>query len=165
MYPQAYLDYLTHFASRDYFECHEVLEEHWKSEGMENDLWVGLIQLAVGLYHERRGNHKGARRMLTSALKKLEQHQSSLQSLGIDRPRLLSLLKKRVSTYNEDQLFIDFDLPLEDQILRTHYESSLQPSNLNDDSLIHKHSLRDRSDVIQERLLQQKIRQQARTLD
>ncbi len=33
MYPNAYLDYLVYFhGHRDYFECHEVLEEYWKKD-------------------------------------------------------------------------------------------------------------------------------------
>jgi len=32
MYPEPYLEYLIQFhAERDYFECHEILEEYWKS--------------------------------------------------------------------------------------------------------------------------------------
>lgn len=31
LYPTAYIKYLFHFhTDRDYFECHELLEEHWK---------------------------------------------------------------------------------------------------------------------------------------
>ena len=30
-YPEAYTDYLCYFhGARDYFECHEVMEEYWK---------------------------------------------------------------------------------------------------------------------------------------
>ena len=31
VYPEAYIEYLMYFhGNRDYFECHEVLEEYWK---------------------------------------------------------------------------------------------------------------------------------------
>lgn len=37
MYPAEYLEYLVYFhADRDYFECHEILEEYWKEQGMNN---------------------------------------------------------------------------------------------------------------------------------
>lgn len=53
IYSESYIDYLIHFqATRDYFECHEIMEEYW----LENDRdkkWLTLIQLAVAVYHER----------------------------------------------------------------------------------------------------------------
>lgn len=53
MYPKAYIEYLVHFHSdRDYFECHEILEEHWKQDG-RNKGWLVLIQTAVAFYHYR----------------------------------------------------------------------------------------------------------------
>lgn len=67
MYPKPYIDYLVYFhTNRDYFECHEVLEEHWKvaDPRHRNVLWVGLIQVAVSLYHHRRSNYVGAERTM-----------------------------------------------------------------------------------------------------
>lgn len=52
LYPKAYIDYLVYFHGlRDYFECHEVLEEHWKKDDKaeRKKYWVGLIQIAVAL--------------------------------------------------------------------------------------------------------------------
>lgn len=51
-----YFEYL-----RDYFECHELLEEFWKNkpEFTKQDFEVGLILLATGQYHMRRGNITG----------------------------------------------------------------------------------------------------------
>ncbi len=62
MYPKAYIDYLVEFhATRDYFECHEILEEYWKEDPPKKRkrYWVGFIQLAVALYHHRRQNTAG----------------------------------------------------------------------------------------------------------
>ncbi len=56
MYAKAYIEYLAHFhGTRDYFECHEVLEEHWKAVDPKNrsSVWVLLIQIAVSMYHAR----------------------------------------------------------------------------------------------------------------
>ncbi|MCD2486520.1 DUF309 domain-containing protein, partial [Staphylococcus aureus] len=50
MYPKAYIDYLVEFhATRDYFECHEILEEYWKEDPPKKRkrYWVGFIELAV----------------------------------------------------------------------------------------------------------------------
>ena len=85
-YPEAWLDYLFEFhATRDYFECHEILEEYWKSvpEGdPDRGVWVGLIQLAVALYHHRRGNRAGALKMYRGAAARLRPE--ALDRLGLD---------------------------------------------------------------------------------
>ncbi len=50
VYPEAYVAFLHEFhTTRDYFECHEILEEYWKEDPPEQrkEYWVGLIQLAV----------------------------------------------------------------------------------------------------------------------
>jgi len=47
------------------FHAHEVLEDAWKSAPQpERQLWRGLAQLAVGLTHAARGNHRGAGTLL-----------------------------------------------------------------------------------------------------
>ena len=54
-YPEAYIDFLVHFhGDRDWFECHERLEEYWKEhpDDPKSDTWVGLIQVAeIGRAH------------------------------------------------------------------------------------------------------------------
>ncbi|WJH34118.1 DUF309 domain-containing protein [Paenibacillus sp. CC-CFT747] len=84
-YPEEYRAYLVYFhAERDYFECHEILEEYWKSNPQDPlaPAWVGLIQLAVGLYHERRSNTSGALKMLNGANSRLTE--DALEKLGIE---------------------------------------------------------------------------------
>ena len=42
-YPEAFISYLIEFhATRDYFECHELLEEYWKAH--PGDPLAGLVQ-------------------------------------------------------------------------------------------------------------------------
>lgn len=54
------------------FNAHEVLEAAWKNGPFaERMLWQGLAQYAVGLTHIQRGNHKGARTLLTRAVGRL----------------------------------------------------------------------------------------------
>ncbi|WP_169081625.1 DUF309 domain-containing protein [Paenibacillus sp. PL91] len=158
-FPNAYISYLVEFhASRDYFECHELLEEYWKEhpEDPLADTWVGLIQLAVGLYHERRGNLRGALKMLTQAQRKLSA--SPLEELGIDKDSLQKQLIPRIAALQaeKDRMYTDLNL----QIVNLKVSSLCQeacesrgliwgaPSPLDDDSIIHRHTRRDRSDVI-----------------
>ncbi|MBD0380462.1 DUF309 domain-containing protein [Paenibacillus sp. WST5] len=169
-YPEAYTDYLLFFhAERDYFECHEVMEEFWKEHpGDERSkTYVALIQIAVGLYHDRRGNRAGSVKMLQSALKNAEPEH--LASLGIDAAKLRQLLTDRLTRIPQsDHIYEDLNLPLADSELELWCMNESEkrglvwqaPSRLDDDALTHKHTLRDRSDVIQERERQQQIRKE-----
>ncbi|MGC4376416.1 DUF309 domain-containing protein [Fictibacillus sp. Mic-4] len=165
MYPKALIDYLTYFhGNRDYFECHEVLEEHWKNEGAQNSVWVGLIQIAVSLYHQRRGNKTGALRMIKSAIRILSNQKEELSRYGLHYEALMELLTKRDIEIENDEVYSDMNLPLLDLGLRKECERILQQTGLrwgsesdfNNKYIIHKHKLRDRTDVIEERLKQKK---------
>jgi predicted metal-dependent hydrolase len=53
------------FNNREFFECHEALEEIWMPERGARRLFLqGLIHLAVGFHHSQRGNSAGASRQL-----------------------------------------------------------------------------------------------------
>ncbi|SFL85117.1 hypothetical protein SAMN03159341_110237 [Paenibacillus sp. 1_12] len=161
-YPQAYINYLIHFHSeRDYFECHEVLEEYWKEHPGDvlGSTYVGLIQVAVSLYHWRRHNHAGAVKMLRSALKMLRD--TDMTQLGIDPEAFRARLTQRLEVLEtlENGQYEDLDIPLADSQLEAlclqHCSRNeltwLSPSDLSNTQLIHKHTLRDRSSVILER--------------
>jgi len=114
-YPDAYLHYLMEYhATRDFFECHELLEEYWKEHpgDLRAEVWVGLIQLAVGHYHLRRGNYNGARKIYANALQRL--NPPALEALGIDGGKLLHALERRQEKLLAGELVsyeeMDFDL-------------------------------------------------------
>jgi predicted metal-dependent hydrolase len=55
------------FNRRDWFDCHETLEELWV--GSEDEIrwfYQGILQTAVALHHWRNGNFGGAVSLLTS---------------------------------------------------------------------------------------------------
>jgi len=56
---------------RDYYECHDVMEELWLEEGRDR-FWQGLLQVAVGLHHYGNANYTGAVKLLRAALEKLD---------------------------------------------------------------------------------------------
>ena len=75
------------FNRREFFECHEVLEEEWTPERGPRRLFLqSLIHMAVGLYHASRGNTLGAGRQIRKGLRKLAGYQPSCE--GIDTARL-----------------------------------------------------------------------------
>ncbi|NHN30792.1 DUF309 domain-containing protein [Paenibacillus agricola] len=161
-YPKAYMDYLIYFhAERDFFECHEVLEEYWKEHPGDplGSAYVGLIQVAVSFYHQRRHNLAGALKMLRSATHLLKDE--DMLKLGIDGAafrKLLLLCLERLESPAEFQ-YVDMDIPLADaglQALCVEHCRVKQlvwqgASNFSDTHLINKHTLRDRSAVIKER--------------
>jgi predicted metal-dependent hydrolase len=75
------------FNAREFFACHEVLEEAWTPERSPRRLFLqSLIHVAVGLYHAERGNLVGASRQLRKALRKLSGYLPEYE--GVDTGRL-----------------------------------------------------------------------------
>jgi len=55
------------FNAGAYYVCHETLEKLWLCEkGPTRDLYKGILQIAVALFHKNRGNMRGAMRLLES---------------------------------------------------------------------------------------------------
>lgn len=86
-YEPLYVAYLVYFnRDRDYFECHEAMEELWLK--LDRDpVYKGLLQIAVGLYHFRNRNYRGGHMMLDSAVQRLEHAPS--QAMGINMVKLV----------------------------------------------------------------------------
>jgi predicted metal-dependent hydrolase len=75
------------FNRREFFECHEAIEEIWTPERGPRRLFLqSLIHFAVAFYHDRRGNPVGATRQLRKGLRKLEAYLPACE--GIDTARL-----------------------------------------------------------------------------
>lgn len=136
MHPQLhplFIDYCAYFTLGDYFECHEVAEEYWKmlAPGDKEHALVGYIQLAAGLYHERRGNTRGAQKLLTSA------------------ERILMNADDVFFTYvNREQLVATRNLPMSDELQSLVTTRVAELPKLDAHFIMHKHTLRDRSEVI-----------------
>ncbi|MGD8190084.1 DUF309 domain-containing protein [Brevibacillus ginsengisoli] len=171
MYSQRYVDYLIHFhGDRDYFECHEILEEHWKSEPTPDQVWVGLIQLAVGLYHQRRENFSGAKKMFNSSLSILQQVPDRVHALALDETQLSQVLRDLIEAAHQHKPYQSVNLPLIDQELIQSCEAECarmglefgKPSDCSNLELLHRHTRRDRSEVINEREQQLLRKRQSR---
>ncbi|OAS22335.1 DUF309 domain-containing protein [Paenibacillus oryzisoli] len=111
-YDRLYVAFLYYWNDqRDYFECHEVMEELWLEEG-RNPLYQGLLQIAVGLYHHGNGNPNGSIKLFSAGLDKLAPYPD--HTLGID----LGLLVKDSEVYLakllnlKDELFLPYDLDI-----------------------------------------------------
>lgn len=163
MYPKEYIEFLIHYhGDRDYFECHEILEEYWKRVEPNNkqSIWVGLILLAVSNYHHRRENDRGAKKTLSKSIFILKKEKAKLQDLGLDSEKFLTDLLMMQADISSGRKYSSFTLPIVDQSLISlckerclhHGFEWCTDSDLERTELVHRHSLRDRSMVIQERL-------------
>ncbi|MFY0544742.1 DUF309 domain-containing protein [Brevibacillus sp. H7] len=72
-FPEQYYQFVDKFNEREFYECHDLLEELWM-EDKSNKFLQGLLQLSVGLYHFECGNIKGARWMFANARKYLTRY-------------------------------------------------------------------------------------------
>ena len=60
---------IRQFNSRDWYNCHETLEDLWLGEtGEVRNFLQGALQIAVALHHWRNGNHGGAVSLLESGV-------------------------------------------------------------------------------------------------
>ncbi len=72
--PPGLLRAIDEFNRGDWFECHETIEELWTDEvGEVRDLYQGILQVAVALYHWRKGNFCGAVSLLSGGAAYLRQ--------------------------------------------------------------------------------------------
>ena len=75
------------FNRREFFVCHEVLEEIWTHELGPRRLFLqAIIHFAVAFYHDQRGNPVGATRQLHKGLRKLAAYLPDCE--GIDTAQL-----------------------------------------------------------------------------
>ena len=70
---ERYRKFFELFNERDFYECHEVLEDLWmETAGEERPFYQGLIQTATAFYHLQNGNFGGARKLFTTGLEYLK---------------------------------------------------------------------------------------------
>lgn len=74
------------FNQREYFECHETLENIWNAEpGVIRVLYKGILQVGVGCYHLLRGNYRGATLKLQTGADYLEPFTPVCMSVDVAR--------------------------------------------------------------------------------
>jgi uncharacterized protein len=73
------------FNAREFFACHDVLEEIWSETLDGREFYQGLIHAAVALFHFGEGNLGGARKMAVSAARYLEPFRPACRRIDVDR--------------------------------------------------------------------------------
>lgn len=154
MHP-SYIDFYAYFnGNQDYFECHEVLEEYWKevAPGDKEHVLVGLVQLATGMYHWRRNNLRGAAKTLTKAVHNITRNEQSI----FLKPLNLSLLEKQIlhsiSQVEQHKPFHSFKIAIVDCEFKKLVDNRiLEQPVIDEHFLLHKHMLRDRTEILKAR--------------
>ena len=85
MLEDEYLEYIELFNERNFYDCHEVLEELWLDyEGPARRYYQGLIHLASAYLLLLRGNMRGCRARFESTLKYFDEYPDVYQGLHLD---------------------------------------------------------------------------------
>jgi len=86
--PLKLLEGIGQFNRGEYYDCHETLEEIWRGEqGKIRDLYKGILQIGVAIYHAKRSNLRGAMRLISSGMEFLGPF--APECMGIDVAHLL----------------------------------------------------------------------------
>lgn len=147
-----FIQYIIHFNfHEDYFECHEVGEDYWKSVAPKDKMHplAGWIQMAVGMYHWRRSNYPGALHSFIRAKDKLTD--AGVWTEGFDTELLAEQLSGSISAVTARQEFLPYKLPVVSSELEDAVAAYMEahPSELHEPYfLMHKHRLRDRTSII-----------------
>ena len=81
--PTPLTDAVDQFNAGLYWDCHETLEDLWRSTPYPlRHFYQAIIKIAVGLHHADRHNAKGARNKLSEGLRLLKPFTPTLLSLN-----------------------------------------------------------------------------------
>jgi predicted metal-dependent hydrolase len=87
------------FNNGAYYACHETLEKLWlKEKSFQRDIYKGILQIAVALFHMKQGNISGTKRLLRSGVSLIKPFGPQwsgldLDQLGNDSLKLLQALE------------------------------------------------------------------------
>ena len=98
------------FNQREFFTCHELLEEIWLEEPEEEKLFYqGLIQVAAAFHHHQRGNLTGMESLLRTGVEKLRRYPPTCY--GVDLAALLAALEPWLDQVTRRQPLENLPLP------------------------------------------------------
>lgn len=114
MIDRRYVHFFELFKEREYFECHEVLEEIWIEEtncSTKVHPAIVLLQFSVALLHWERGNFVGALAVFRSSLNYLESLEKELISLTVDSSKLKEIIKKTIEKVENKKPYVEINIP------------------------------------------------------
>jgi len=154
-----FIEFIVYFnENQDFFECHEVLEEYWKSlpNNTKDHPLTGYILLATGMYHWRRGNTIGGLRTLKKANVKfnaaLDKYPQFMD--GINFEILRKDLNHAIQNIENSRPFTSFPIVVTSNTINSlvrEIEPQMELLPFESNAVIHKHMLRDRSSILLKR--------------
>ena len=156
-----FVHFITEFnETKDYFECHELLEDYWKEVSPRQKVHplAALILLSTSMYHWRRGNFQGASKTMKSSIKRMKE---TIQSPFFETLNTEQLLKDATQAYQSIQLhkpFTAFQIGIQNDSLLTLTKEVTLSKDRDQHFLMHKHMLRERSEILEEREKKKKRR-------
>ena len=105
---------IDEFNQRQFFECHETLEEIWQEDhGEDRAFYQGVIQIAAGYYKLEQGVPAGALKLWRTGMEKLEGY--APVHLGVNVASLLDGVKANLQTleaaHQQGRPLPELDLP------------------------------------------------------
>ena len=109
---------IEEFNIEEFYECHETLEEYWQKlpPGMPDDLShdfpvrqmvQGVIQIAVGFYHLKRNNVKGALKLFTRGNARLQAFMPEEHLEDIDLRQCVAAVGRNIDLLEQGAVFDD----------------------------------------------------------
>ncbi|GGA25342.1 DUF309 domain-containing protein [Psychrobacillus lasiicapitis] len=146
--------------TKDYFECHELLEDYWKevSQARKNHPLTAFILLSTSMYHWRRGNITGAIKTMNGSIKRFVETSPSVYYDTINYTKLMQDTTHSISLLKEKKAFQQFTIELMNEQLERLVDALGITTEEDLHFLTHKHMLRDRSEILIERERQKKRR-------
>lgn len=146
--------------TKDYFECHELLEDYWKEvpQAGKNHPLTAFILLSTSMYHWRRGNITGAIKTMNGSIKRFVETSPSAYYDTIDYTKLMQDTTHSISLMKEKKAFQQFTIELMNEQLERLVDALGTTVEEDLHFLTHKHMLRDRSEILIERERQKKRR-------
>jgi uncharacterized protein len=84
------------FNEGEYYKCHDDLEEAWRQDSSPGrDLYQGILQTGIALYQVKRGNYRGAVKMLLRLRQWLEPLPDTCRGVNVAR------LRDNVAAYHQ----------------------------------------------------------------
>ncbi|WP_418963934.1 DUF309 domain-containing protein [Cetobacterium sp.] len=116
---EKYFEFIDTFQNqRDFFKCHEILEEIWIEETKcetRKHLSINLLLISVGLYHWRNKNFKGAIQVFENSLNNYDEVSMEMESIGIDSKLLKKIVLDIVDNLKNKQDYREVFLPIYQQ--------------------------------------------------
>lgn len=113
---QGYFEFIDVFQNqRDFFKCHEILEEIWIEETKcetRKHLAINLLLISVGLYHWRNKNFRGAIQVLENSLNNYDEISTELEIINIDSKRLKQIILDVIENLKNKKDYEEVYLPI-----------------------------------------------------